>query len=100
MLENGPEVNFDKLPLRSMTEMTKYSAQTSEKNKVKNISYVGQIQEKKKRDCCMKTFTLGNFNALTLIHVPLWVEKLLHILGLWNPFKTTLNKLKNIYVHF
>lgn len=41
MLKNGPEVNFDKLPLRSMTEMTKYSAQTSHK-KVKNIWYLGQ----------------------------------------------------------
>lgn len=34
MLENGPEVDFDKLPLRSMTEVTKDSAQTSQKKNV------------------------------------------------------------------
>lgn len=35
MLENGPEVNFDKLPLRTMTEMAKYPAQNKSRSKVK-----------------------------------------------------------------
>lgn len=49
MLENGPEVNFDKLPLRTVTEMTKYSAQTSQKNWVKNIWFLGQFVFKENR---------------------------------------------------
>lgn len=42
LLENGPEVDLDELPLRSMTEVAKYSTQRSKKKK---NWYVGQIQD-------------------------------------------------------
>lgn len=32
LLENGPEVDLDELPLRSMTEVTEYSTQKSQKS--------------------------------------------------------------------